>query len=202
MLMILHQKYKPLVYCIKFLSLFYSLYYFSIGFNGIVSPGGGIYNAFLDHYLNYLQWLRMSNMYVSNAMANAVGTMSYISGSQMLKIGENIEVEIWLPCLGLGVISFWAAFVITNEGSIKQKLRWALFGIFAIWFINSCRITLLLIALDKNWRQIDGIDHHDMFNIVAYAFILLMMYFYTRKSTSTNSGISTPLQYSKTITNI
>jgi exosortase/archaeosortase family protein len=197
--MIKNQQYFLISYCIKFLSLVLGFYYFSIGFNGIVSPEGGYYSSFLDHYFNYIDWIRQSNIYLSNIMAHALGTNSYVADSQMLKVGKNIEVEIWLPCLGLGVISFWSAFIITNSGSFKRKLTWGILGNLAIWFINSCRITLLLVALDRDWKESPHIDHHDMFNIVAYGFIFLLMYFYTKNMAPSNIS-SDSINYENTIT--
>jgi exosortase/archaeosortase family protein len=199
--MIQNHKYIAFIYCVKFLSLFLGFYYFSIAFNGIVSPEGGLYSAFLDHYLNYIAWIRESNIYVSNVMTNALGTRSFISGPQMINIAGGTEVEIWLPCLGFGIMSFWGAFVIVNAGTLKRKLLWAFAGIFAIWFINCCRITLLLIALDNNWRQMGSIDHHDMFNIVSYSCIFLMMYFYTRKPSSQASDLQIPITHNKSFAN-
>lgn len=165
---------------IKFIIIVLLLYYFSIAFNGIVSPEGQFYSPFLDHYLNYIHWIRISILYTSNFIANAFGTPSYVAGSQLIKVANGTEVEIWLPCLGLGVMSCWISFVITHHHAWRKKIIWCLTGILIIWFLNCCKIALLLISLNKNWRTYNTIDQHDMFNIVAYVFIFILMYLYSK----------------------
>jgi hypothetical protein len=39
------------------------------------------------------------------------------------------------------------------------------------------RITLLILALNKNWGMPFGIDHHTWFNIISYLFIFVLIYF-------------------------
>lgn len=129
----------------------------------------------------------------ANVIANSFGTESYISSSQIMKIGTNIEVEIWLPCLGIGIMSFWTAFVITNTGNFKKKTRWWIAGMVGIYIVNCLRIGLFLIALDRNWAQNSSLDHHDLFNIAAYILIGLMMYSYTEDKAEHTSN-RTPLQ--------
>lgn len=172
-------KHFSFTYLFKLVGLTLILNFFSIAYHGIVSPEGARYSPFLDTYFNYIQWIRRILMETANIFSNALGTESYISGSQMMKIGTDIEVEIWLPCLGIGIMSFWTAFIITNSGDWKKKLRWWIGGIFGIYLVNCVRITLFLIALDRNWAQNTALDHHDLFNIAAYILIGLMMYSYT-----------------------
>jgi len=156
--------------------------YFVIGFNGLVSPEGSIYSSFFDQYFNFIQWNRHLIITISNSVAHYFNTNSYISGPQMIKIAGGIEVEIWLPCLGFGIISFWIAFIITNSGTLAKKLRWCIGGIIGITIINCFRISLFLISLDRNWQQTTDLDHHDMFNIAAYVLIALLMYTYSENS--------------------
>jgi exosortase/archaeosortase family protein len=166
-----------------FLVLF--LYYVTVLFNGLVSPEGTHYSAFLDHYLNYISWVRQSIMYVSNFIAHLSGTNSYISGPQMMKLGKDIEVEIWLPCLGFGVMSFWISFIVNNTGTFKAKVTWAIGGIASIWLINCLRIALLLISIDRGWPQNTIIDHHTLFNLAAYICIVGLMYSYSQYNKNT-----------------
>jgi exosortase/archaeosortase family protein len=160
-----------------FLVLF--LYNFTVLYNGLVSPEGSYYSAFLDHYLNYISWIRESVMYVSNLFAHLLGTNSYITGPQMMKLGKDIEVEIWLPCLGFGVMSFWISFIVNNTGTLKKKALWAIGGISSIWLINCLRITLLIISIDRGWPQNTTIDHHTLFNWASYLCIIGLMYSYS-----------------------
>lgn len=172
-------KYFNFAYFFKLVGLTLILNYFTIAFNGIVSPEGSLYSAFLDQNLNYIQWLRQVIMAVSNVIAHVFGTNSYISGPQMMNIGKSVEVEIWLPCLGMGIISFWISFIVTSSAHWQRKLMWCVSGILCISFINCWRIGLLLVSIDRNWRQLGTFDHHDLFNIAAYVLVGLLMYSYS-----------------------
>jgi exosortase/archaeosortase family protein len=177
-------KHFSLIYLFKLVCLTLILHYLSDRYDGIVSPEGSYYSQFLDQNLNYIRWVRDILMYVSNFIANGFGTESYISGPQMMKIGQGIQVEIWAPCLGFGIMSFWTAFILTNTGNWKKKSLWWLGGISSICLINCLRIALFLIALDRNWAQNSSLDHHDLFNIAAYILIGILMYSYTEDKNS------------------
>jgi exosortase/archaeosortase family protein len=107
-----------------------------------------------------------------------------------LKIFNGPSVETVYACLGLGLMSFWVAFVITYKSSNwKKKFSWTILGVFCIWLINCFRVALILIALQQK-KTIDGFwDHHTLFNIVAYSLIFLLISSYI-KSTHHQSKIS------------
>jgi exosortase/archaeosortase family protein len=169
---------------LKLITLVLILYYFTIGFNRLVSPGRTYYNAFLYNHLNFIDWFRGSIMFFANIIAHAFGTKSYIATHQMMKIGKDIEFEIWLPCLGFGIISFWVSFIVNSSATLTRKCIWCVLGIVSIWFINCLRIAMLIISVDKKWPQSTLLDHHDMFNLGAYTLVILLMYSYTKNDKS------------------
>jgi exosortase/archaeosortase family protein len=173
-------KYFDINWFFKFTLITLVLYYFSVAYNGIVSPEGRFFSPFLNHYLNYISWIRVSILYVSKFIALAFGTHSYIANSQLIKLSNGTEVEIWLPCLGLGIISCWVSFVVTHKAAWQKKISWCIAGSLAIWFINCCRIGVLLIALNNNWKEYKSFDHHDIFNAIAYTSIFILMYLYSK----------------------
>ena len=83
-------------------------------------------------------------------------------------------------CLGMGLMSFWLSFVIADRASVKRKAIWCVTGVSAIWFINCCRVALLLMAFENNWKVNEYANHHTIFNIVAYALLLILIYFYMK----------------------
>jgi exosortase/archaeosortase family protein len=83
-------------------------------------------------------------------------------------------------CIGYGVMSFWVAFIFANKGTFKKKFLWISGGILVLWIINVLRVSLLLLAINKNWKIPLGWDHHTWFNIVAYSLIFLMILLYDR----------------------
>lgn len=172
-------KYVDLAYFLKFLFLFLVLYYGNIFYIAVIDPKGILYSPFLERYLNYIVWLRNSILYTSNSMLHAFGITSSVILPYKLKILHGAYVETIYECLGLGLMSFWIAFVSAEKGTWKKKIQWVFIGIVSIWIINCLRITLLIIALQYD-RRIAVMDHHTFFNIFAYALIVLLIYYHTK----------------------
>lgn len=109
-----------------------------------------------------------------------LGYPTFFSDKFTLRMTTGEGVRMVYSCIGYGVMSFWAAFVIANKGSWGKKTAWVLCGLSALWIINVLRLSLLLLADRNNWKFPLGWDHHTWFNIVAYACIFGMIYFYDR----------------------
>ncbi len=139
------------------------------------------YSPFIDNYLNYISWIDSSILYTSNLIVHAFGLHSFVIG-KVIKIPAGASVWLWPPCTGLGIMSFWIAFVFSHRLHWKIKLFWSLTGIVIIWFVNCWRIALLLMSLQNKWKTFKFIDHHEMFNIAAYSVILLLIYFFSKRS--------------------
>lgn len=165
-------------YFIKLFLVFTAGYYFNIFYWGLTDPDN-YYSPFLDTYVNYIDWLGTSILYGAKQIAAYLGQNTYVDSPQLIRTVSGTSVILSYGCLGLGINSFWLAFVIANSGTWQRKVYWCLGGMLLIWVINCCRIALLLIALEKNWQDLHYIDHHDVFNIVSYILILSLMYFYT-----------------------
>jgi exosortase/archaeosortase family protein len=90
-------------------------------------------------------------------------------------------VRMVYSCIGYGVMSLWAAFVIAYEGSLKQKLLWLLMGCIFILIINCFRVSMLLVAIANKWQVNRYIEHHDLYNIFSYMLIFSLIYLYTNK---------------------
>ena len=165
-------------YFFKFSFILIVLYYFHIVFNGIVSPEGNYYSAFLDNYFNYIAVIRFLILTGSKYILLIFGIHSYLESNQILRVAQGAGVNVWLPCLGLGIISFWFAFVLAHKGKWQHKMLWCTFGAVAISIINCFRLAMLLIALNSNWKENALFDHHDLFNLFSYILIYFLMYFY------------------------
>ncbi len=72
-----------------------------------------------------------------------------------------------------------------NKNTRQKKFYWCVVGVFFIWFINCCRVSLLLLALQNNWSMITGVDQHTMFNVIAYSLVFIMIRTYSTKSERT-----------------
>lgn len=179
-------EYLDVSYIIKFIMVLVGFYYFNLFFLGITDPKN-YYIAFLDHHLNYISWLNTSILTVANIIDHKFNVTATVSGNRIYVPG-GATVFLSYACLGFGIMGFWIAFIIAHKAGWKNKLLWCLSGAIIIWFINCWRIAILMLALQNNWDRPTFIDHHDMFNIVAYILILTLMWSYTRQSKKKRPG--------------
>ncbi len=161
--------------------LFLLLYYGTQLWIGLSAPGK-YYSPFIQQHLDYVAAFRRLLMNASKAVMQLLGYPASIVNVYDIKLANGRGVHIVYSCLGIGVMSFWAAFIIANAGSFKQKLLWVLGGLAAIFCINVTRVSLMLLAIAKKWTFFHRIDNHLFFNIAAYLLIFLMMYLYERQS--------------------
>jgi exosortase/archaeosortase family protein len=168
-------------YLIRFSLIFLCLFYFNYYYIGALTPEH-FYLPFCDHYLNYFSWIRQSILFSSNLIAHGFGLHSYIADETHLRVWHGTSLFVGLPCLGIGVMIFWTAFVLADESAWKKKIAWWLGGILAVWCINSFRVAFILLAFQNNWKTITHMDHHTAFNILSYLFIFLMMFLYFKKN--------------------
>jgi exosortase/archaeosortase family protein len=167
-------------YLLKFAVVFCILYFGTLAVIGLASPES-YYSPFVAKYLDYISVLRSSLLHSSKAFLSLFNFQTAFRDRYTL-MATHGGIRMVYTCIGYGVMSFWAAFVLANKGSWKRKLLWTIGGLFALWCINVLRISLLIVALDKKWPMPLGLDHHTWFNIVAYSLIFLMIYLYDRSS--------------------
>ena len=175
---------NPLAFLIKFVLLFLLFYYFNIYYFRVTSPGSH-YIPFLADHLNYISWLRTVLLKSSAGLLNLMGFTAITDEYSLLVAGHGI-LKIVYSCLGLGVISFFAAFVIAFPGKTKSKLYFLLAGIIGIEALNVLRFVLLAIFWNKKEHHI--IDHHTIFNLLLYLIIAFTLYFWVRHNDESNNA--------------
>ena len=168
-----------LKYILTFLVVFCVLYYGTFGFIGLAAPGG-YYVPFFDHYLNYPAWLRASILTGSQGVLYLLGFHAYRPDQHLLVLPDGTAVRMVYACLGYGIMSFWAAFVLANKGTWKKKAAWIVGGLLAIWLINISRVSTLLLANSKHKTMPFGLDNHTWFNVCAYIMVFVMIWLYDR----------------------
>lgn len=169
---------SPIKFALKFIVLFLLFYYFNIMFFGITNPGKHYY-PFLANHLNYIQGLRWLLLSISAQVLKVFGYPAIYNDTELLVAGKGAIVLVY-SCLGLGLMSFFAAFVIAYPKKTKSKLIFLITGIFAIQFLNILRFVLLALFWNKNASRI--IDHHTIFNIILYIIIMISLYFWVKQS--------------------
>lgn len=122
-------------------------------------------------------------MHSTKFYLSLVGIDTYFAPDFVVRFVNGKGILIAMDCVGYGVYSFWLAYTLANPGTVKRKLIWSVGGVFLLWFINSLRICLFLVAINKDWPMPLGLDHHTWFNIFAYIAIFTMMYFFEKSRT-------------------
>lgn len=177
---------KPeLRFTIRFVLLFVLFYFFNLYYNGLMLPGGN-YNSFLTQHFNYIQGLRNILLQASSAGLQLLGYPTKINDYSILAVGHN-KINLAYDCLGLGVISFLAAFALTYPAQIKAKIT--LFILLTIGFqlLNILRFMFLVLY----WKGAGNnpVNHHTVFNGVIYIIIAVILYFWIEKSTIKKASI-------------
>ena len=119
-------------YLSKFILSFCVLYYGTIAFIGISSPGG-FYIPFADKYINYVAWLRAGLLYSSKFVIELFHFQISLPDAYTIKIQNGNGVHIGYDCIGYGVLFFWVAFVFANNIPVVNKVKWMVGGVAIIW---------------------------------------------------------------------
>lgn len=158
----------------RFLLIFLPLYCINHYYWGLIDPKN-YYVPFLADHLNYFSVITSSILQTSNVFLHGLGISSLVDGKLIFVIGgKSLSMDV--PCIGLGIMFFWVAFIIAGTSSIKHKIKWCMGGLGAIWLINCLRVTILLYSLEKDWNLGKYVDAHDMFNYAAYVVILMLIW--------------------------
>lgn len=171
---------KFLVFCLKFLLIFGVLYLGTLALIGLASPDG-YYSPFVDHYLDYVSWIKYSLIYSTKFILGLFGITTEVVPEFVVRYPQGKGVFIAMDCVGYGVYSFWIAFVTANRIAPTRKLAWAFAGVLILWLINVTRISLFLVSLNKHWPMPFGIDHHTWFDIAAYIAIFIMIWIFDKR---------------------
>lgn len=144
---------------------------------------GGYFIPFLKH-IDYVSCYRQLLLGSAEKLLDLFGYNAYTRGPYLLYINGKSGLQLVYSCLGIGVLSFWVAYIVTHQnGTAKTKMKWVFTGLLLITVLNIIRIVVLLLAVYKHWINIAGIDHHTLYNIIVYVIVLLMALYYRKKVT-------------------
>jgi exosortase/archaeosortase family protein len=169
---------KTLKFITVFIVLFKLFETSNIFFNSVYSINSKYYNPFFAENLNYIQALRSTIIVCSATVLQWLGYTMLYNKTQLLAIG-GMPCNINYDCLGLGVISFWTAFVIAFPKPVNEKIKFFIIGILSIFILNISRMVLLVIATVKAPSDVKRVNYqHDLFNIIVYVILFAMIYFW------------------------
>lgn len=163
----------PLWFAIRFLILFGVLYAVNHLLTGMLIPGG-YYCKWLDDNLDYVSGLRNLVLHGGELIVNIFGYDTSIAGYRLSVTGYG-GVRMVYSCIGINILCFWIAFVITFPNRLKSKLLYGITGLSVITLLNMIRVGILALIRTKPSLRHADIDHHTIFNIVVYLFIFGMM---------------------------
>ncbi|MFT3747780.1 MAG: exosortase/archaeosortase family protein [Agriterribacter sp.] len=182
-------QYIDLGFLAKFIGMFLAFYYANHFFVELVSPESKSYNAYIATHYNYVSWSISSLTHMSGYIGELMGVENYIKGDALLVSSIHRGVYVKWQCIGLGIYSFWLAFILAHKMSIGRKILYSVGGIVLMWLLNCFRIALLLYGIAHNlkpWKKslkfIGNINHHDLYNFVCYMLIIAGIYLYYRKT--------------------
>lgn len=171
---------------IKFVVVLFILYIlFSQGnlfMNSVMSPGSRFFNAYIADHFDYIQGLKTVLIVPAVWIIKAFGFYAIYNESDVMVVaGPYLRINY--SCLGLGVMSFLAAFVLAFPAPWKSTLKMLVIGFIAIYVLNVLRIAGLgvLLGFFKSQRN-NFTYHHEIFNIIVYICIFAMLYFWIKKS--------------------
>ena len=173
---------------LRFVVLLVALYFlFSQGnlfMNSVTSVGGRFYNAYIAEHFNYIQWLKSSLIILGTGIIKLFGFYAIYNEMDVMVI-DGPYLRINYACLGLGVMSFFAAFVIAFPAKLNAKIKLFFIGIVMIYVLNVLRIAGLgvLLGFFKSQRN-NFTYHHEVFNIIVYICIFLLLYYWIKKNTT------------------
>ncbi|MDP1845037.1 MAG: archaeosortase/exosortase family protein [Sediminibacterium sp.] len=168
------------IFLIKFLLLFCVLYFGTYAFIGL-SVEGGRYIPFLKQ-IDYVSWYRQFLLQSAEQLLKWMGYNAYTRGAYYLYLNGKNGIQLIYECLGIGVLSFWVSFLVTDlVGNIKTKIKWILIGLFTITILNILRIAFLLLAAYKHWISVGVFDHHTLYNTIVYICIIGLLLYYRKK---------------------
>ena len=172
-------------FIITFLSLFLIFYGFNTLFIGLVAPGG-LYSSFLDQHLNYIVAWREFYIGTTAKILTAMGYKVFTNSTRLI-VEHHSGIKLIYTCLGYGVMSFFAAFIIAFPKSLKSKLVFLICGLIGIQALNILRFALLALYWRQYRLRFGYIDHHTIFNICIYLIILISIYLWTNTSVKKNA---------------
>lgn len=184
----LNQKKKAnkaaILFVVKLLFLYFLFSQGNLFMNSVVSEGGKFYNAFISENFNYIQGLRTLLITPAVWIIKLFG-FYVISNQSDVMVVDGPLLRINYSCLGLGVMSFFTAFVIAFPAKLKAKFRLFIMGTIMIYVLNVGRIAGLGLFLGYFKSQRNNFTyHHELFNVIVYLCIFLLLYLYIRKNTN------------------
>lgn len=172
-----------ILFVVKLLVFYFLFSQGNLFMNSVMSTGGRFYNEYIATNLDYIQALKSSLIIPAVWIIKLFGFYTVYNEMDVMVV-NGPYLRINYACLGLGVMSFLAAFVIAFPASLKPKLKLLVFGLIMIYLLNVLRIAALGVLLGFFESQRSNFTyHHEIFNIIVYICIFILLYIWIKKNT-------------------
>jgi len=177
-----------ILFVVKLLFFYFLFSQGNIFMNSVVSEGGRFYNAFIANNLDYIQGLKTALIVPAVWIIKLFGFYA-IHNEMDVMVVNGPYLRVNYDCLGIGVTSFLVAFVIAFPAKLKSKYKLLIVGILMIYILNVLRIAGLgvLLGFFKSQRN-NFTYHHEIFNILVYICIFILLYVWIKKNTGLKAG--------------
>ncbi|TKC08168.1 hypothetical protein FA048_13495 [Pedobacter polaris] len=173
-----------IIFIVKLLFFYFLFSQGNLFMNSVMSEGGRFYNSFVATHFDYIQGLKTTLIVPAVWLIKLFGFYAIYNEMDILVIsGPHLRINY--ACLGLGVMSFLAAFAIAFPAKTKAKIKLLIFGLILIYLLNMFRIVALGVLLGFfNSQRNNFTYHHEVFNIIVYIIIFLVLYYWIKKNTN------------------
>lgn len=172
-----------ILFVVKLLFFYFLFSQGNLFMNSVLSEGGKYYNAYIATHFDYIQALKSALIVPAVWIIKLFGFYA-IHNEMDVMVVEGPHLRINYACLGIGVMSFLTAFVIAFPAKLKPKFKLLVFGLLMIYVLNVMRIAALGVLLGFFQSQRNNFTyHHEIFNILVYICIFILLYFWIKKNT-------------------
>ncbi len=172
-----------IIFVIKLLFFYFLFSQGNLFMNSVMSPGGKFYNEYIASNFDYIQGLKYALIKPAVWVIKIFGFYA-IHNEMDVMVVNGPYLRVNYACLGLGVMSFLAAFIIAFPAKLKAKSYLFVVGMILIYILNILRIAGLGILLGIFESQRDNFTyHHEIFNAIVYVIIFILLFFWIKKNT-------------------
>lgn len=176
-----------IVFVVKLLLLYLIFSQGNLFMNSVLTDTGKYHNAWITENFNYIQWIRSALILPATWVIKLFGFYTIHNHMDVIVV-DGPHLRINYSCIGLGVLSFFAAFTIAFPAKLKSKLKLFIIGTIMIYVLNVLRIAGLGILMGIFKSQKDNFTyHHEVFNIIVYICIFILLYFWIKRNTKTSA---------------
>ena len=170
-----------IIFILKVLVIYLSLYYLFLGYVGVVDARGEFFSPFLAKY-SILNVILQGLIYPTKFILSLMG-FEVFNSTDWLAIRGAKGVRIAFPCLGVEMMIAIFSLIVSYPAVKAKKVLFILGGFAGIHFINILRITGIILTNYYSHELTS--PSHTIFNISVYGFIILYFYWWLQKFTGT-----------------